>query len=829
MRFENYWYWKEGRGRSAAADALAGFAGWLLLLVIDPQIAWMTGIPLAVLLVALWRKYTGKLQAGRSSIFPSRWARRRSRLIVVLLVPLIGISFVASIVCGAVSVAIGVIVTLVILGTVEFVARRKGGSLLGRYPLAMVSALLLASTAMSLISFEMGLGALPNETFLKRVSQPSAPPVWSYSAKLQAVRAVRALLSRLPQDKTDDVLLLDLHRTLAPVTPQLITAPSPNGLYISLYAANGVTARGHISRAVDGLEAVLMATQIALRQLPFNRFSAAQQELRLSNASIQIDVPGASRPIPNRPLIKFIGRHLEGWNRETLALNPLGELLSFACDIEPGIDGLHIEVADRSGSATMLPSDPVTGGWLTPRVEGNPAAIKTMLIRTLRREFGITYDLGRIGFKLNKFRTTSFGAVTASEVPIDWYRANRLIGGQLTRARLMNGIVQAADWLSRQVRQAPHPQEIGLFHYESFPPYRPSTDDYSLPRHAGASYGLFAYYRDANGRSPFSESAQRALEAGIVSLKPLFRKLRAAAGANSAMACFLEDNGDAYSGSAALAALALVELIPPAQVQSPELRAAVAAVPVDRSLAALGNCMLTMIDPSGAVFYSYRDSKKNKRVDKEPLYFPGEVLLALVKTDARIHDARLLEGAKRIADRQLRQYRWNLAFALPRSGDHWMIQGLAELAVTAKDRRYAELSLLQGRGYLREQFPPIVSFYPDYFGTYYRSFDVPRTTRAASRGEALGGAVKAARFLGKDTSALDRALISGARHLLEQQFGPENSYFVPAGFDVKGAIRMGLVDNHCRIDNNQHALVALLRALQAMDRQARPLTAALNE
>ncbi len=77
----------------------------------------------------------------------------------------------------------------------------------------------------------------------------------------------------------------------------------------------------------------------------------------------------------------------------------------------------------------------------------------------------------------------------------------------------------------------------------------------------------------------------------------------------------------------------------------------------------------------------------------------------------------------------------------------------------------------------------------------------------------------AARFLGEDPCDFENGLIDGARHLLEQQFIPENAYFVPASYDVLGGIRMGLVDNHLRIDNNQHALVGLLRALEAMDKR----------
>jgi hypothetical protein len=204
-------------------------------------------------------------------------------------------------------------------------------------------------------------------------------------------------------------------------------------------------------------------------------------------------------------------------------------------------------------------------------------------------------------------------------------------------------------------------------------------------------------------------------------------------------------------------------------------------------------------------------------VREEPLYFPGEVMLALVRAYRRTGEPELLEGSIRIGDRQLRLHRPFRALGLPVSGDHWIIQALAELGEVTGEREYAELSVLLGTGYLREQHPPIAFIYPDYRGSYYRFGDLPRTTRAASRGEALGGAVRGARFAGRDSSRLRRALIEGARHLLEQQFVAGNSYFVPDGFDVEGAIRMGLVDNHCRIDNNQHALIALLNALRAMD------------
>ena len=67
----------------------------------------------------------------------------------------------------------------------------------------------------------------------------------------------------------------------------------------------------------------------------------------------------------------------------------------------------------------------------------------------------------------------------------------------------------------------------------------------------------------------------------------------------------------------------------------------------------------------------------------------------------------------------------------------------------------------------------------------------------------------------------ERSLIEGARHLMEQQYVSDNSFFLPDPGEVRGAIRMGIVDMHIRIDNNQHGVVALGAALAAMREQAK--------
>jgi hypothetical protein len=819
MRFEKYWYWTDGRGRSVAVDALAGFVGWLVLLTLDPLVAWVAGVPLAVLLVAGWRFYKGRLREGLSSVPLSSRSRWSGRLALLLLVPVLSLSLCASAVCASTGAMIGFAGAALTTMAAEALFRNKRRSLIGQFPLLGLLALVATAVLLSFLFIEAGFGPRPNEGFLKRISQPAKPPVWSQGAKGQAIKAIRAVLGTDSRGKAEDVVLLDLYRELAPETKDLWTAAVPYGLYVTLYERTGARARGYSTRSVDGLEAVLHASQVALRTLA--RQGARRVPPSRANLAVQVDLVGPTRRSTSRPLLNFLGSYVERFDERLLALNPFGKILSLACDIEPGIDGLQIRIADNPRAALMLPSDPITYGWLTPRVAGNPLAVKTLIRRTLRRDYGTTFDLGRVAFTVDKFRTTTFGALATSAAPIDWYRGNALSSGTLTRAHLVEHIVQAVDWLSRQVQLTGSSNEVGRFRYESFPPYQKSTQDYSFPRHAGGTYGLFAFYRVGAREPQFSLAAQRALQAGLATLELIQRKLGTPSHAAPGATCFIEDDGTASSGASALALLALAELVPSSQVTDDALRARVAAVPLDKLIPALGACVLSMIDPDGAVFVSYDKAQKERYVEEEPLYFPGEVLFALVRGYARLGDPRFLEGAKRIADRQLRYYRWSLRLHIPRAGDHWMIQGLADLAALTRERRYAELALLLGRGYLNEQHPPNLAFYPDYIGSYYRFFDVPRTTRAASRGEALGGAVKAAAFLGQPSAELDAALIAGARHLIEQQFVAENSYFIPDDFDLQGAIRMGLVDNHCRIDNNQHGLIALLRALEAMDRTRR--------
>ena len=75
---------------------------------------------------------------------------------------------------------------------------------------------------------------------------------------------------------------------------------------------------------------------------------------------------------------------------------------------------------------------------------------------------------------------------------------------------------------------------------------------------------------------------------------------------------------------------------------------------------------------------------------------------------------------------------------------------------------------------------------------------------------------------GDPAEHLEQSLLEGARHLMEQMYTPDNSFFFPNPEEGLGAIRMGIIDNHIRIDNNQHGVVALGNALDVLRRRAGP-------
>jgi hypothetical protein len=251
-------------------------------------------------------------------------------------------------------------------------------------------------------------------------------------------------------------------------------------------------------------------------------------------------------------------------------------------------------------------------------------------------------------------------------------------------------------------------------------------------------------------------------------------------------------------------------------VSDPLLKAAVWNEGDDDVLEGLATTLEFMIDDTGAVYEFWHEAAAGGGVEREPYYYPGEAMLALALYFERTSDARWLEAAKKIGRRQAR-----LAarpFAQP---DHWVMQALEVLERSEPNEPlWRDAAYAMGHRYVREQHPPHPSTFPDYLGSFRRQQEVPRTTRAAARGEAVGAVMRVAWRNGDPAAEWERSVLEGSRHLVEQMWRKDNSFFLPNPQEALGAIRMGIIDTHCRIDNNQHAIVALGNALSIHRRRA---------
>lgn len=573
----------------------------------------------------------------------------------------------------------------------------------------------------------------------------------------QAFSLVRAVLPleatwEVPTDVPPEFTDLFRERDVRPV-------------WVTLYLEGVQPARGQASE-LNLYRSLRVATTRALQSSP----DAAVLRQRASEVALQLDF----------------------WQSEAPLLSRSWPYLSFA--VEPGVDGLHL-IRSSGGvrrETWQLPTDVVTQGLLTPRVQGRERSVERLLERASQR-VGLRADQWKrdASLQLQRFRTLS-SVSHKIDAPIEpFYRGNVLLKSPaLTAARIQAGIELGVDWLMRQARPD------GTFQYEYLPNADRAPDTYNMVRHAGTVFGLMSLYRFYGDEKYLNMAAH--------AFPPLERNLSAPEG-ESALRAIREGRGYP-TGAAALALLALV-------AQPPHLR----SEQFEENLEGLGQFLLKMIDRHGRVFEGYGAAKAHDEVQQEPLYYPGETMLALTQLYALTGELRWIEAAEQIAAAQRRQQ-------LPlREPDHWVIQGLAQLYFLGRGVEYGETCLAWARIYLRSQYPPNHPPFPDYMGAWRRDLDVPRTTRAGARSEALSAAVRVAWQLKIAALDLEEALLFAARHQLEQQLRPENAFFFPRPTQTYGGFRAGLVDNHLRIDFNQHALVGLLGALEvAHRREARP-------
>jgi len=584
-----------------------------------------------------------------------------------------------------------------------------------------------------------------------------------------AVEVVRSSLGSLASGDLD-----------AEAGKAVLEVPISQPVYVSLFRP-GTTQRlrGGASTGTLG-SALAVATASALKSA---KDDAAEWKKHVGDIRFQVDLLGAPQPVPS-------------FDEKTLWYL-----------VEPGVHGLIVRNGERR--SVMLPSEPVTEGLLSPRVRAKKKK-HAKLLRRLSKRVGAPANAWTKGeLEVERFRSTSFGVATPDGPAVPMFRGNVLGKKELSEDDILRSIRIGGQWLVNTV------EENGKFDYEYFPSRDKHSSGYNIVRHAGSVYGLLEMYELAGKEPALQPDQERYIDAASRAMSYVYDATRAPRDGKPGRVCLLDDRGGCDSGSAALTLLTF--LVRPDRSEVPkQYRGNLYRKDDKKLMEGLGLTLLDMIDEDGKVFRRYSESLRLEKVKREPLYYPGETMLALMRFYEATEDPRWLEGARRIADRQSAHY----ARKRFRTPDHWVMQAYWPLWQVTKDEKYVESAYAMATHYTSELYNFVWSPWPDYDGAWRRVDDLPRTTRAGSRSEALRAVVNLGWERGDDMTVHEDALLAAARHLDEQQFSERNSYWLPNPEEAYGAYPMGLVDNHCRIDNNQHALVGMVGALHVARRRA---------
>ena len=496
---------------------------------------------------------------------------------------------------------------------------------------------------------------------------------------------------------------------------------------------------------------------------------------------------------------------------DTPSVVPTRDLTSLWYLIEPGIHGILLKKGALEG--LIFPSEIRLDGLLTPRQIGRSTKLKTLMAEACRRGELHPRAWERLeDASLYRFRTQSFGNVGAGGSVKSLLRGNVLVSADPGAKEIRESIRLGGRWLLERVGTD------GKFAYEYLPDEDKWTSGYNIVRHAGSVYGLLEMAELAQSEPLLRRDRDAYLDAVARSIGYVFDGLKPPRRAKGAdRRCLLDDRGRCESGSAALSLLTL--LVRPERSALPKRYRDRIYAPDDQALVeGLGLTLLDMIDADGKVFRRYDEAVRAKKVKKEPLYYPGETMLALMQLYRKTKDDKWLDAAKKIGDRQVKSYRKD-RFQWP---DHWVMQALYRLWQVTHNDVYADFAYQMATHSSSQQYGHLWTPWPDYRGAWRRSSDVPRTTRAGSRAEAIRAVVNLAWERGDDARIWEDSLLMAARHLSEQQYRPDNTWWMNNPSDAMGCYPMGIVDVSCRIDNNQHALVGMIGALDVARRRANP-------
>ena len=363
----------------------------------------------------------------------------------------------------------------------------------------------------------------------------------------------------------------------------------------------------------------------------------------------------------------------------------------------------------------------------------------------------------------------------------------------VTAGELRDAASQAVDWFARNQ----NPDGSWLYLYEA--PTDTIPDDYNVVRHAGGVMGL--YMAAGYGVEDAVEVAERGLQ---WSMTRLVQRDEWAAAATA--------NGDPSIGATALLLAGLTER-----------RDAAGDDRHDGLMGRLANFLIGQVEPSGAVRSSY-DMTAGAPVDGVySKYYTGEAYWALAGMDRLFPDGPWGAVADRVGA-YLATKRDDLEDRWPPISDHWAAYGLSETAASgdsAHDRALTDDEVAYARR-LAGLFGTSVRWVSQQagpWGSQVRGSDVPRGGGYGVMGEGLTGLWRVA---DAEPRLADLRDVIGARArciaglAIEAQSDAAEAASFAAPDRVQGA---WFHDGETRMDDQQHALAALLRTIAIVEVQ----------
>jgi len=349
----------------------------------------------------------------------------------------------------------------------------------------------------------------------------------------------------------------------------------------------------------------------------------------------------------------------------------------------------------------------------------------------------------------------------------------------VTQARVAAAAAAMARWLVSNVR------DDGRMVYKYWPSLGAEADANNMIRQWMATLCLFRWAR-RQGDGTIERVAQRNLD---YNLRTSYRQ----EGALGIIDCA----GKVKLGAVALAALAVME--------SPK-RAELAAV--EQSLAATvdhlwseGGAFRTFLRPEG------RNDNQN--------FYPGEALLYWADRLAERLDPPLFARFMQTVEnyQPWHRARPNPAFV------PWHTQAYCTVWRLTRDVRLHDYVLAMSDWLLpmqRWETAPFDDMRGRFYDPLHRDYGPPHASSDGVYLEGLAHAFEMARESG-DRIRQERyrlVIARGLRHLLQLQFADETDlFYVSKRENASGGLRTTVYDNTIRVDNVQHALMALMKVL----------------